>query len=252
MLAALLLGSWLAQAEPAPPDPGPPVWGPAQTTPTTPASPGAAGAPPVPSGGGSGAPEPARRPPRNTVTLLLGLGVRLGSEGGALGPRPGFSVGGSYERRYAALTPELELGAALEFLFDQFSQAAQGPTMPPSGDQLSFSRRTFSETTFAALQTAGVRAGRMRAHAGVGGGLAIGAFSSPEVALQPGSSHAYQPFARGVAGFDVELREGIALGLRAGYTFMLTAPSYTTTTGQVLHLFGDVLDIHAGLFYRFR
>jgi hypothetical protein len=177
------------------------------------------------------------------------LAYRLGSQASQVGPAFGFSLGGALEHRYLTLSapppaPSIELGVAIDFLFDQFSTG--------NVEQSTTSRRTLTATSFGALQTLGTRAGPFRWWIGAGGGLAVGFFSTPEVALRPGSNTAFQPFARGVVGWEIAVKEQVTIGLRAGYTFKLTSPTYTTDTGQTFHLFGDVLDIHAGLFYRFR
>jgi hypothetical protein len=57
--------------------------------------------------------------------------------------------------------------------------------------------------------------------------------------------------ARAVLGVDVEIKNQFALGVRAAYSHMLQSSAYKTNVGPPVHLFGDVLDIHAGLFYRF-
>jgi hypothetical protein len=219
-LASLVLGLWVAQAEPAP-----------TTAPT------AAPAPPTPS---------------HTLSVLVGLGYRLGSEGSRLGPAAGFSLGGGFQHRYLTVASALELGVALDFLFDRFSQGVEGSIMtlpgveePVSGDRL------ITQTNFVALQTAGAQVGALHFWGGAGGGLSIAFFSSPEQALRPGSTSSVQPVARGVLGIDVAIKDSTALGVRASYSRMITHPTYTTETGDTLRIFGDLLDIHAGLFYRF-
>ena len=271
LVGSVLLATCFAQAEPAPPEPtapptspvSPPVTdpGPAEAAPSVgpePTAPGSlarpAGAPPAPSPAGPGTPTGAvETPPANTVSVLGGLTARLGSAASRLGPKVGFSVGGAFQHRYALLPSEIELGVAAEFFFDRFSTAAIGTsTVPSGGEQTYISSRTITETSFAALQTFGVHAGPASVWFGAGGGLAVGFLSSPEVELRPGNASAYQPFARGAAGADVAINNQVSLGFRAGYTFMLTSPTFTTSAGDSIQLFGDLLDIHGGLFYRFR
>jgi hypothetical protein len=271
LIASAVLATCLAQAEPAPPEPtAPPASpsspritdpGPAEaapmpsqdpTAPGTPAPPPGSPGAPAPTGPGSPTMTPAAAP-ANTVGVLGGLAARLGPAASRLGPKVGFSVGGSFQHRYALLPSEIELGVAADFFFDRFSTAAIGSSTDPSGAQtMNISSRTITETSFAALQTFGVRTGPTFVWFGAGGGLAVGFLSSPEVELQPGNASAYQPFARAVAGADVAINDQVALGFRAGYTFMLTSPAFTTSAGNSIQLFGDLLDIHGGLFYRFR
>ena len=88
MVAAAILASWLAQAEPAPAEP-PPAASTAASAPTAPVA-----APPK-------APPPP--PPDNAVGVYAGWGHRLGTEAETVGPANGVSVGGSYQRRYLTL-----------------------------------------------------------------------------------------------------------------------------------------------------
>jgi hypothetical protein len=270
IITALLLTACLAQAEaapleptgPTPPrteDPGPAEAAPAPPPGATAGTPATATpsptAPPV-------APSPTPSPspsastptsPANTVSILGGLASRLGSQASALGPSVGFSFGVSFQRRYAVLSPELELGLAADFLFDRFATSVLGSSMvQPGVDQSYIGTRTITETSFGLLQTLGVRTGATRVWFGAGGGVAVGFFSTPEPDLRPGSATATQPFARAVAGADVTINDQTSLGVRAGYTFMLTSAPYTSAAGQTVHPFIDLLDIHVGLFYRFR
>jgi hypothetical protein len=268
-ICSIALAALLAQAEPAPPEPGagpPPAVdpGPAAAPPAD--GPGEAAPPSAPESNAPGAllapaPTPAPSPAPNvapdaagpslyTASLLAGFAYRLTSD---VGPAAGFTLGGSFERRYAAPAPGLQLGVAVDFLFDQFSQGVQGTTADASGADVTFSAtRTITDTSFAALQTLSLRVDRVRVWAGAGGGLSIGYFSSPELALRPGNATAYLPMGRGVLGADLAINDHVAVGVRAAYTFMFTDPIYTTAAGQSFHLFGDLLDIHAGFFYRFQ
>jgi len=199
-------------------------------------------------------PEPP--PPPNSVAILAGFAYRLGSEGSAVGPAAGFSLGGSYERRYARLAPTVDLGVAFDFGFDQFTTAVVGSVPDDTGVEQTFAgTRTISSTSFVLLQTLGARAGHLHVWGAGGGGLAIDYFNSPEAVFRVdkdvGHSTAYLPVARGVVGADVEIKPRVAIGVRAAYSFTLKSSSFTTDMKQTFHLFGDLLDIHAGLFYRF-
>jgi hypothetical protein len=274
----------LAQADPAPGEPPPvapataapataapppktdpktdlttdPTTGPAEPAPpeTGPAEPAPAAAPPSPSPSPS-APSSSdedsspRFQAANTVAVLGGVAYRLTSA--TLGPSAGFAIGGSYQRRYAMLNPVVELGLAVDFSFDRFATGVVGSAPDAAGvEQTYAATRTITATTFDAMQTLGVRVDSFHAWLGAGAGLAVGFLSSPELALRPGTANAYQPFARAAAGADVAINRQTAVGLRAGYTFMLSSSSLETSTSGSVAFLGDLLDIQAWLFYRFR
>ena len=233
-------------AEPAPPE----TSGPAEQAPPESGTPGSPEPPPVPATPTQPDIEP-ETPPRNTVALLGGVSYRLTST--ALSPSVGFTIGGGYQRRYATLASAVELGWAVEFAFDRFSTGVIGSAPDANGVEQSYAAtRTITSTSFAALQTLAVHQDRFRLWMGAGAGLSIGFFSSPELALRPGSANAYQPLARAAAGADVEINSQTSVGLRAGYSFMLTSSSLKPDSGPSIAFIGDLLDIQAGLFYRFR
>ncbi len=265
----LALAALLAQADPGPAEPAPP---PAASTPkpagpAEPAPPETSGpaepAPPESNAPGAPSPAPAApspssfpdlgpdAPPRNTVALLGGVSYRLTST--ELGPSVGFTIGGSYQRRYATLASAVELAWAVEFAFDRFSAGVIGSAPDASGvEQTYAATRTITSTSFAAMQVLAVHQDRFRFWLGAGAGLSIGFLSSPELDLRPGSATAYQPLARAAAGADVEINSQASVGLRAGYSAMLTSSSLHTDNGPTFAFMGDLLDIQAGLFYRFR
>ena len=233
-------------AEPAPPE----TSGPAEQAPPESGTPGSPEPPPVPATPTQPDIEP-ETPPRNTVALLGGVSYRLTST--ALSPSVGFTIGGAYQRRYATVASAVELGWTFEFAFDRFSTGVIGSAPDANGVEQSYAAtRTITSTSFAALQTLAVHQDRFRLWMGAGAGLSIGFFSSPELALRPGSANAYQPLARAVAGADVEINSQTSVGLRAGYSFMLTSSSLKPDSGPSIAFMGDLLDIQAGLFYRFR
>ena len=246
----LLLAACLMQAEPAPAQPNAPAPpqpadpGPAEAAPPeTPSSPkanvpGAPAGPPAPGPAApAAAPEPPR-PPIATVSILAGLSSRIGTDASRLGPSVGFSFGASLQRRYALLTPELELGLAADFLYYRFSSSEPD--------------RTITETTFGLLQTVGVRTGATFVWFGAGGGLAVGFFSTSATDFSPDTASARQLFARVVGGADIAINDQASIGFRAGYMSLLTAGAQTTGTTTPIALFVDLLDIQVGLFYRFR
>lgn len=265
-LAALLAQAGAGDPGPAPAGPPPAVLpAPRPTGPAEPAPPETSGpaepAPPETSGTAEPqAPVPAtpsqpdiepETPPRNTVALLGGVSYRLTST--ALSPSGGFTIGGAYQRRYATIASTVELGLMVEFAFDRFSTGVIGSAADANGVEQSYAAtRTITSTSFAALQMLAVHQDRFRLWLGAGGGLSIGFFSSPELALRPGSANAYQPLARATAGADVAINSQTSVGLRAGYSFMLTSSSLKPDSGPAVAFMGDLLDIQAGLFYRFR
>ena len=183
--------------------------------------------------------------------MLAGFAYRPGA---SLDPTAGFSIGGSFHRRYGALASVLEVGWAFDFFFDRFSTTADTTVVYPGGiTRTFFSTRTISDSTFAALQTLGTHAGPCRLWLGAGGGFSIGFLSGPDPSTgATTTANAYQPFARAAAGAELAVSDTSAVGLRAGYTFMLTTSGPTTATGETSQLVGDLLDIQVGRFYRFR
>jgi hypothetical protein len=262
MLASVVMASWLAQAEAAPAEPpGPPpaaaplpatppfsVAAPPPTNPPlaplTPPAP----VPPEPVVAEDQAPAPA-----NTFSVAGRLASRLGTTGtSGLGPATGFSLGANYERRYALVAQALELGVAVDLFYDRFSQGVEGSALQsPGAEQAYAAQRILTQTSFVLLQTAATRAGPVRIWAAGGGGLTIGYFSTPELALRPGSRSTRQPVARGALGFDVLIGPRTSIGLRADFTHTLTRPTFTPDAGPTYSLFGDLLDVGVGLFYRF-
>jgi hypothetical protein len=226
MLAAVLLASLWAQAEQAPaPAPAPPKQSLAKPAPSVPA---------------------------NGVSVHARFAYRVGSEGRNVGPAAGFSLGGTFERRYLATRRGIELGVAGDFFYDRFSTDVTGSAPDASGQEMTFpSERTLSQTSFALLQTVGWRATELRVFVGVGPGLTIGYFSSPELALRPGSTNAAQPLARGMLGVEFALSALTAVIVRADYTHAFTRPTFTTETAAQYSLFGDLFDAGAGLLVHF-
>jgi hypothetical protein len=241
MVAAAVLASWLAQAEPAP----------AARTPAAasapaepmPAAPAAATAPTVP---GAAAPKPPPPPPDNAVGVYAGWGHRLGSEAETIGPANGISVGGSYQRRYLTLLGQLELGAGLDFFYDKYVTDVTGSTGAAGQEQTFASQRIISQASFALTQTVAWRQGRVRPFVQVGLGFAVSYFSTPELTFRPGTFDAVQPLGRGTVGLDVGVTHDIAISLRAGYTLVFTHPAYAPGSTSYSFL-GDSLDVDLGV-----
>jgi hypothetical protein len=228
MLAAAFLATLWAQAEQAPPPPAaPPPQQPVLT-------------------------QPAPAAPPNGLTVSARFAYRVGDEGKSIGPAAGFSLGGTFERRYFASRGGVELAGAVDFFYDRFSTGVVGSTTDATGLETTFdASRILSQTSFALLQTVGWRAAELRVFAAAGAGVTIGYFSSPEVDLRPGSKTAAQPIARGVAGVEVALSGTTGVIVRADYTHAFTRPTFTTSVATRYSLFGDILDVGAGLLVRF-
>jgi hypothetical protein len=221
MLAALVLASIWAQAEPAPPPPP---------------------APPVE--------EPPPPALANALTVVGQVATRVRIDEQALPPRNGFCIGGSFERRMLTLGPSFELGAAVDFLYDHFENTMTGPP-GPGGTPTVTGSDVISDTSFALLATAAFRAGALRPFAAAGGGLTVGYFSTSVSPLTPGSTTAVQPVARVALGVDAALSRTFALVARVDYTLAFTRPPYTPPMGASYSLFGDVVHVGAGVVARF-
>ena len=258
----VLLATILAQAEAAPaeaPPRAPPAADPGPAEPAPPEAPPPA--PPAAASTPAATPHPSpEKPlpaPPNTAAVLAGFAYRPGA---SLQPTAGFSIGGSFQRRYGTLASVLDAGWAFDFFFDRFSTAADATVIDAGGIARTVpSTRTISDTSFAALQTLGTHAAAWRLWLGAGGGFSIGFLSGPDGATGTttgatgsNTANAYQPFARAAAGAEIAVSDMSAVGLRAGYTFMLTTSGPTNATGERSQLVGDLLDIQVGLFYRFR
>lgn len=235
MLAALVLASWWSQAEPAPP----PAW--AVPSPSQGPAPAAPAGPPPPG---------ALRP--NALTIQVRFAYRLGSEGETLGPAAGVSVGGTFERTYLARPSGLELGAALDFFHDRFARGVVGSAMVDPGQEETFDgERSLSHTSFALGQTVAWRTSKLRLFAGLAGGATISYFSSPELALRPGSKDAVQPLLRGLVGAGVPVSTAVSIVVRVDYTRLFTRPTFTTNDGTTYSMLGDLFHAGAGLEARF-
>jgi hypothetical protein len=164
--AALLVASWLAQAEPAPPEEPPP----------------SAAAPSQP------APPEELTPRRfiNTVTVHGRIATRPAGPDANV-PREGFSLGGSFDHRYASLGDTFGFGVGLDFFFDHFS----------TGDQ----------NSFVALQTVVFDRSALRPWLGVGGGVGVATDTRAVV--------------RGALGLELPFSRANSITVRADLTHAL-------------------------------
>ncbi|HEX3905269.1 MAG TPA: hypothetical protein VH853_20750 [Polyangia bacterium] len=216
MLAAAVLATWWAQAEPAP----------AGAAPSQSAAPLVVAPPPTP-------PPPFDK----QATVFAGVSRRLGPEGKRVAPLDGPSLGGDFARRYLAFAGfDLDLG--LTFLYDQFEDGALAAT-------------SVSQTSFALTQTVGWRWRRLRPYVQLGGGFTIAYLSVPT-----GSLDVAQPLGRGTVGLDVAITRDIGVTVRAAYTLLFTRPTLTTeasaTAGAMTYsALGDLFDADLGVVFQF-
>jgi hypothetical protein len=97
LASAALVASWLAQAEPAPPE-----------------EPAPAPAPP------SAAEEPTPLRPVNTVAVHGRVATRAAGPDGDV-PRGGFSLGATFEHRWGGVGGVFAFGAGVDLFFDRFA-----------------------------------------------------------------------------------------------------------------------------------
>jgi hypothetical protein len=165
--------SWLAQAEPAPPEEPPPV-----SAPTAPPP-----APPIPS---DEEPPPLR--PINTIAVYGRVATRPTGPSGDF-PRVGFSLGGTFEHRYAGVSGTFAFGLGVDFFFDHF---ATGST----------------QNSFVALQTVSLDRLPVRPWLAVGAGIAVASDTRPVV--------------RGALGLELPFSRANSIAVRADLTHALS------------------------------
>jgi hypothetical protein len=228
-----------AAAEPAP-APGAPA-------PVTPAPQGPATAPPAPP---QVVAEPAT-PPANSASVYVRYAYRVGADGDGIVPASGISLGGEFERRLRGFQTGIELGVAFDFFYDRFTKDVIATSVGPMGDtEPAIGTRTLSQTTFALMETTGWRYADMRLYVGVGAGLTVGYFVSPD--LGAGSSTDLLPLARGVFGFDFAIAPRTAAILRVDYTHTFHRDSFFVgPNGESHPIFGDLFDAGIGFLLRF-
>jgi hypothetical protein len=214
--AALVVASWLAQAEPAPPEEptSAPAPSPAAASPPVPAN-----APPTP----ASAAELTPRFPLHAVAVHGRFAYRPNDTGSGV-PSEGFSLGGTFERRYAEVGGTVGFGAGLDFFFDRFASDQKNMT---SGTQIALYAHELTQTSFVALQTVSLEHLAVRPYVAAGAGIAVGSST--------------RPVARGVAGVELGLSRATAIAVRADLTHPLSNPG----------AFGDILDVGLGFLERF-
>jgi len=175
---------------------------------------------------------------------------RVGSDGDSLVPAAGLSLGGEFERRLFGFKSGFEIGLGANFFYDRFSKEVVAPSTDPMV-QATVATRTLSQTTFALMETTAWRYADMRLFLGVGAGLTVGYFASPDMTAN--STTALQPIARGVFGFDFAIASRTAAILRVDYSHTFDRSTFytTATPGVTYPLFGDLFDAGIGLLVRF-
>ena len=183
--------------------------------------------------------------------MYVRYAYRVGAEGDGVVPASGFSLGGEFERRLRAFQTGIELGVAIDFFYDRFTKDVIATTVGPMGDpEPAIGSRTLSQTTFALMETTGWRYADMRLYVGVGAGLTVGYFVSPDVSSSGNTD--LQPLARGVFGFDFAIAARTAAILRVDYTHTFYRDSYFVgPTGESHPMFGDLFDAGIGFLLRF-
>jgi hypothetical protein len=192
LASAALVASWLAQAEPAPPEEAPP----------TPAGPAA----PAPTPAPTPAEEPSPRRPVYAVAVHGRFAYRPNDSGSGV-PSEGFSLGGTLERRYAEVGGVIGLGIGLDFFFDRFASDQKNMT---SGTQVALYAHELTQTSFVALQTVALEHRPVRPYVAAGAGIGVGSST--------------RPVARGVAGVELGLSRATAVTVRADLTHPLSNP----------------------------
>jgi hypothetical protein len=240
-----LLFGLLAQAEPAPAEMPPPA-GAALVAEPAPAT------EPIP----APALRPTAKPEQSANTTPppaspFKVGFRAGADfqlSGDVPPKVGFSFSPFIQYEVTRIAERLGLGVRAQFLFDRFQKQDVAPTGP--GKPLKRSR-SLSFFDFSLLGTATLQLGPLQPWAGVGAGLAIGYFSTPEDAYQPGDARTTRPLAVGAFGIDITVKHGVQLGLHGEYRGMLAKPDYLLYSGEIIKPFGDRLSVQAAILYQF-
>jgi hypothetical protein len=239
MLApAFILASLWAQAEQTPP-PAPAAAPAPATAAPAPAPPTAAPAPPATAPVVETAAPPL---PANSLSVHVRYAYRVDSD--SVVPNTGMTLGGEIEHRMRTFESGIELGVAFDFFYNRFAKDVIAQT----GSDPTITSRTLSHTSFVLMQTTAWRYADTRLFAGIGAGLSIGYFSSPDVPSDARTSE--QPLVRGALGMDFSITTKMAAILRVDYNHTFFHEAFTTSAVAV-PLFGDFFDAGIGLLLRF-
>jgi hypothetical protein len=276
-LLALLCLALLAPASPAPPAPTPsaaeaqpsaPATRPEGPTGQAEAAPGVTqapeqGSPPLPV---EAAPDlvpvseptespPAEAEPRRPAVVAFSLRYasrrpHAGEEN--LPAKDGVGAGLLLQGRYLTLFDRLELALAFDFGFERFSKTVSsspstlgsGPP-PPTDEHL----RQLTHTAFAILHPLTLHIGPIELMAAPGLGIDVSYFATAEPALTPGESRGTYLVLRGATSISWKLNARSALGLRADYASLPSAPT-ATLGADVYHVFAPRLGFGVTFLYR--
>ncbi|MDX2020829.1 MAG: hypothetical protein SF187_11355 [Deltaproteobacteria bacterium] len=177
-------------------------------------------------------------PPRVFAEAALRLTTRPSVD---LGPTVGFGVGFTLGVRWAMLWHQVELATALDFGYAHHRKNVAGYRINERGVEEKFGgQRLGSENTFGALQIAKLAVPYVQPWVGVGGGVAIGYFSSDERGFDGDGTHTYRPYAQVAGGLAVPIAGQSYLDLHVNYFAMTSNPRFAGKDGVATSVFGDV------------
>lgn len=180
-------------------------------------------------------------PPRLFAEASLRLTNRPAVD---LGPAVGFGVGFTLGVRWAMLWNQIELATALDFGYAQHRKNVTGYRLNDQGVEEKFGGQRFaSENTFGALQIVKLHVPYVHPWVGVGGGLAIGYFSSDERAFNGAGTHEYRPYGQVAGGLTVLLSGQSYLNVHVHYFAMSSNPSLGGVDGLPKTVFGDLFAV---------
>lgn len=197
------------------------------------------------------APEEVQRPV-NSVGFAAGIGYRLGAAASDVPPNMGVALTTLIQHRYATVGRGLDLGVTASFAYERYARDVRVSTMVAPGERVNIDGvRALTIFDFAALQTAGLSLGRVRPWLGVGGGISLQHFRSPEEAYKPGEARETLAVLLGAAGADVDFAPSSDIGLRLEYAHALPRPTFTTEAGRAVNVFGSRVTLRLAVSYRF-
>ncbi len=228
MLPLPLLLSLLSQAEAAPPEPEPPQAGPVD---------------PAVDEVGLAA---------KSLSVAMGLGIRLPPASRAAPPTLGLSVATSFEHQLTSIGERGELGIAAGFAFARHTQDVQGSIKTASGGESPIDDvRSMSTYEFTLSPTVGLRLGRIHPWLSLGAGGGLAYFASREFAYRPGEQRLFGLVLVGAAGIDAEIRPATSVGVRFSYTRRATRRDLALDGGDAVLIFGDRVSTELSLSFRF-
>jgi hypothetical protein len=184
----------------------------------------------------------------------LKVGFRAGADfqrSGDVPPKVGYSFSPFLQYEVICLADLLGLGVRAEFAFDRFQKLVTA-RVDVNGEYQSYTTtRSLSFFDFSLLGTATLRLGPLQPWAGVGAGLALGYFSTPEEAYLPGDARTTRPLVVGAFGIDLAVKHGVQVGLHGEYRGMLAKPDFLLNSGESIKPFGDRLSVQAAILYQF-